>query len=100
MNTLPELQDYLRAKAIERGFSKDPKDQLLFLAEEVGELAKAVRGHINLGFSDTTTRADVQEEIADVQIVLTILANMLDVDIAEAVRSKEAKNEHRQWTKR
>lgn len=39
---------------------------MLMLTEEVGELAKAVRQHIGMGFSETTSTSEAAEELADV----------------------------------
>ena len=67
------------------------------LMEEVDELAKATRKIAGLKFTDTTLQTDVKEELADVQIVLLGLASMLEVDMDEAVRAKEAKNRKHTW---
>jgi NTP pyrophosphatase (non-canonical NTP hydrolase) len=55
-----------------------PKTFLWFI-EEVGELATALHG---------TDRANLEEEFADVVAWLCTLANINDVDLAEAVRKK------------
>src|SRR5882762_7174790 len=55
-----------------------PKTFLWFI-EEVGELATALHG---------TDRANLEEELADVIAWLCTLANINDVDLAEAVMKK------------
>jgi len=97
--TLRELQERVWELNKERGFNlTDPDKKLVILMEEVGELAKAVRKQVGLGFSDTTQTRDVAEELADVQIVLLGLARMLDVDMADVVEQKIAENEKRTWS--
>jgi NTP pyrophosphatase (non-canonical NTP hydrolase) len=83
---------------IEPKFDKDdPSKKLVLLMEEVGELARALRGRIGLKFSDTTRKTDLVEELADVQIVLLGLASLLEVDMDDAMVAKEAKNRNRIW---
>jgi len=97
-DSLKELQDYIWQMNIERGFSQEaPSEKLLMVMEEVGELAKAIRQHIGMKFSDTTKKAELEEELADVQILLLGLASLTQVDMFEAVRAKEAKNNLRIW---
>lgn len=96
--SLRELQEYIWQMNIERGFNtEDASKKLVMLMEEVGELARAIRKTAGLKFSDTTSTADVKEELADVQIVLLGLASMLDVDMSDAVAGKEEKNRQRTW---
>ena len=83
---------------IDRGFStEDPSKKLVMLMEEVGELAKAVRKIAGMKFTDTTKQTDVEEELADVQIVLLGLASMLKIEMFDAVVAKEQKNRKRSW---
>lgn len=71
---------------------------MLMLTEEVGELAKAVRQHIGMGFSATTSKNETADELADVLIITLGLASTLDMDIFEALEKKEAKNAKRKWS--
>lgn len=96
-DSLKTVQDYVRRMHRERGFTADPNKELLMLTEEVGELAKAVRKEAGLKFSETTRRTDTAEEVADVFIVLLALASIMDIDVYEAFRAKEAKNQKRTW---
>lgn len=96
--TLKELQEYIWRMNAERGFNLvDPSKKLVMLMEEVGELAKAVRKAAGLKFTDTTKQTDLEEELADVQIVLLGLASMLEMDMTTAVAKKEEKNRKRNW---
>ena len=83
---------------IERRFEReDASKKLVLLMEEVGELAKAIRKHIGMKFTDTTKQQELREELADVQIVLLGLASLLGEDMYSAVIDKEGKNRKRQW---
>jgi len=96
--TLRQLQDYVWQMNQDRGFNLEDADKkMLMLTEEVGELAKAIRKHVGLKFDDSTATKDIDEELADVMIVLLGLASLLDRDITRAVSDKEAKNDKRQW---
>lgn len=82
----------------ERGFNlTDPSKKLVMLMEEVGELAKATRKVAGLKFTETTAQTNIREELADVQIVLLGLASMLEIDMYDAVKEKEVKNQARTW---
>jgi NTP pyrophosphatase (non-canonical NTP hydrolase) len=97
-DSLVKLQDYIWEMNKQRGFNLvDPSKKLVMLMEEVGELAKATRKIAGLKFTDTTMQTDVREELADVQIVLLGLASMLEIDMLQSVREKEAKNRERHW---
>lgn len=65
--------------------------------EEMGELAKAVRKEAGMKFSETTRRTELEEELADVQIVLLDIASKLGVNMRAAVAAKEMKNSQRTW---
>ena len=83
---------------IERGFdNEDASKKLVMLMEEIGELAKAVRKHVGMKFTDTTRQQEIREELADVQIVLLGLATVLKEDMFSAVIEKEKKNRTRKW---
>jgi NTP pyrophosphatase (non-canonical NTP hydrolase) len=97
-DSLKELQKYIWQMNIDRGFdTEDPSKKLVMLTEEVGELAKAVRKIAGLKFTDTTRRTELEEELADVQIVLLGLASLLNVEMFDAVVAKERKNRKRDW---
>lgn len=94
-DSLAELQEYVWQINIERGFNtKDASKKMVMLMEEVGELAKAVRKHVGLKFTDTTQQQNIKEELADIQIVLLSLASMLGEDMFEAVIDKEKKKQN------
>lgn len=104
MKTLPnkaslrDLQSYISAIEIERGFDRQTMlEKCLLLGEELGELFKAVRYQSAMGIDVTCQRPDVAEEIADVMIFLVSIANRCGVDMQEAVLAKEQKNKTRTW---
>jgi len=98
-DSLKKLQGHVWQMNHERGFNiEDPSKKLVMLMEEVGELAKAVRKTAGLKFTETTRTAELEEEIADVQIILLGLASMLDIDMFNAVSKKEEQNEKRTWS--
>ncbi len=97
-DSLSELQNYVQSMNIERGFNtEDPSKKLVLLVEEIGELARAIRKVAGIKFTETTHTANLKEELGDVQIVLLGLANILKIDMLEAVRDKELKNSKRTW---
>jgi NTP pyrophosphatase (non-canonical NTP hydrolase) len=94
---LSALQDYYRRVALARGYDREEaRDCMLLLTEEMGELAHAVRKRLQLirhdGYAEETA---VSNEIADVQLYLVHLANVLGVDLALAVADKERRNAER-----
>lgn len=97
-DSLNELQKYIWQMNIDRGFNTESaSDKLVMLMEEVGELAKAIREIAGMKFSGSTKRTKLEEELADVQIVLLGLASMLEVEMFDAVVAKEQKNSKRNW---
>src|SRR4051812_48369464 len=64
----------------ERGWPKT----FAYFIEEVGELATALTGDA----ADRTVRANLEEEFADVIAWLCTLANITDVNLADAIAKK------------
>ena len=95
--TLQDFQAYVAAMMRERGFSDDVPHRFMMLLEECGELARAARTRTGGKFAADTHTAELQEEAADVFIILLGLCNMLDVDLEQAFRAKEEKNKTRVW---
>lgn len=98
--TLADLQAYVAAAVKERGFSDKPADapkRFMLLLEECGEFARAARKHAGMKFAADTHTAELDDEAADVLIVLLGLCNMLGIDLEHAVRTKEEKNKQRTW---
>lgn len=97
--TLKDLQKYVAAMEIERGFDSNTVTQkCLMLGEEVGELFKSVReSHAGLPFATKGYKADPSGELADILILISTIANRLDIDLETAFRDKEAHNAKRTW---
>lgn len=72
-----EFQELIRELYFERDSKRGIEKTMLWLIEEVGELAEAVRKKSNIG-----------EEIADVFAWLVSLANLCDIDVEEEVLRK------------
>ncbi|MHB8688970.1 MAG: MazG nucleotide pyrophosphohydrolase domain-containing protein [Candidatus Dormibacteraceae bacterium] len=93
---LRALQVYYAAIAERRGYANESaQDTMLLLTEELGELARAVRKNVGLVREGGYGHEDVGEEIADVQLYLVHLANILGADIAKSVTDKERINDQR-----
>jgi NTP pyrophosphatase (non-canonical NTP hydrolase) len=89
---LRDLQGYYQRVAIERGFDgESAQDTILLFMEELGELARAIRKSVGLARA-AATNVDPAGELADVQLYVLHLANVLEVDLARAVRTKEQLN--------
>jgi dCTP diphosphatase len=98
---LGELRQLMRRFSAERDWGQfhDPKSVLLALAGEVGELAELFQW---LPAADARRLAQAEplrtragEEMADVLLYLVLLADVLDIDLADAARRKLAAAELR-----
>ena len=100
-STLNELQEYIRSVIRIRGFEKQEIEKtMLLLLEETGELAKAIRkDYTNMGIdsSKLSHYTNIENEIADVFIVLTCVCNKLNINLF--VYKKEKENVTRKWDK-
>ncbi len=97
--TLKKLQQYVRNLEKERGFDHEKVLQkCLMLGEEVGELFKAIRREQKVAKTDENSeRFEVANEMADILIVLSTIANRLEIDLEEAFWEKERENKRRKW---
>jgi NTP pyrophosphatase (non-canonical NTP hydrolase) len=90
---LKAFQEYYRRAAIQRGYSKEgPKECLLLMVEEVGELARALRKREKLVRHGSYHGENESHELADVFLYVIHMANVLDIDLAHVVRDKETLN--------
>ena len=95
------LQQYIHDMVVRRGFAKEtPRDVLLLMVEEVGELAKAVRKYLGLKSDEERKKRypKLEGELADVFIYLLDLANLLEISLFHALHEKEQENEKRSWS--
>ena len=96
--TLKDIQKYVSDMMEERGFSDETALQLcLLLGEEIGELFKAVRKSENIKSDGNSNFTSIEEEIADILIYLSAIANRYDIDLEKAFRNKEELNKKREW---
>lgn len=93
---LDVLQSYYARAAEDRGYEREsPQDTMLLLTEEIGELARAVRKRVGLTRAGGYGEENASEELADVQLYVLHLANVLGVELATAVAEKERRNAER-----
>lgn len=91
---IAELTAAIREFSRERDWEQfqDPKSLVLALVGEVGELAELFQWvpaeEAASSVDDPSRRERVAEELADVQLYLVRLADVLGIDLAEAARSK------------
>ena len=96
-----EIQEYIEKVIKLRGFdTQRVQDKMLLLIEETGELAKAIRKTLpeaSVDYNKIENYTDIEEEIADVFIVLVSICNKLNINLYEAFKNKEEKNVERKW---
>lgn len=96
--TLTDIQAYIDAKVNERGLKAGTQEYFLCLVEEVGELAKALRPLHGIKLAGDARDQNIAHEAADVAWLLICVCNSLGINLEEAIRSKEEKNEKRVWS--
>jgi NTP pyrophosphatase (non-canonical NTP hydrolase) len=96
--TLADLQAFVEAHCKERGWNQRTAiEKMLFLTEEVGEVAKAVRlqhGIAGIKPDDTT---NLSEELVDVFNFLLDIATEYGIDFETAFRAKWQQTATRVW---
>lgn len=97
--TLADIQKYVSAMEVERGFNKElVAGKCILLGEEIGELFKAIRKFDKVTKTDSNSKfTTIEEEIADILIVLCAIANRYNIKIEKALREKEEINKKREW---
>lgn len=86
--TIAQFQALIRERYYETDRRRGAAATWLWLTEEFGELASAV-GNAVKGEPDP---ANLREEFADVLAWLATIANVLDVDLEEAITEKYLKD--------
>jgi len=90
---LAAFQYYYRRVALQRGFKHEgPKDCLLLMVEEVGELAREIRRRERLVRHGPPSESSESKELADIFLYVVHMANVLDVDLSKVVQEKELIN--------
>ena len=110
MIDLPEgasMKDYQRyiheLEAMHGWLMLDLVHNCFLMGEEVGEVFKAVRRYNKLfdegkSMPPEEARAHVGEELVDVFNYLLAIANRVGVDLEQAFREKNARNQQRTWS--
>lgn len=96
---LSKIQEYIESVAPERGIDKvSLPNEVLMLAEEVGEVCKAVRQFVKTSPNDKHSKQRaLADEIADVFIVLLNICIKSNIDLYDAFINKELINRTRKW---
>jgi NTP pyrophosphatase (non-canonical NTP hydrolase) len=96
--TLKDIQDYVRQLELERGFSEESTIQkCLLLGEEIGELFKAIRKSEKMKIDANSSVGNIGEELGDILVYLSAIANRYEINLEKAFRDKEEKNKQRKW---
>lgn len=77
--SIADFQGLIHRMYFEKDARRGPEATFLWLMEEVGELAAAVR---------SGTKEELRGEFADVLAWLTTIANILEIDLTEAIQEK------------
>jgi NTP pyrophosphatase (non-canonical NTP hydrolase) len=70
---------------------------MLFMTEEVGEVAKAIRKELGFDGNKPENIDHLAEELVDVLNYVLDIANNYNVDLESAFRAKWIKNSTRTW---
>ena len=97
MADLQELQELVSKTRQERGFTMDPLKIFILLNEEIGEVAAELKRTWSPNY-DAFSRADLEDELADVLVCLLALANQFEIDLEEVLLKKLVdKDSQRKW---
>jgi NTP pyrophosphatase (non-canonical NTP hydrolase) len=97
-SNLKAIQEYVKELEVERGFEHQTViEKCLLLGEEVGELFKAIRKSEKIKIDNNSQQHEVANELADILIYISAIANRYDIDLEKAFREKEKINEKRIW---
>ena len=77
--SIADLQRHIRQMYYEKDAARGTDGTFMWLMEEIGELASALRGH---------DRENLAEEFADVIAWLATIANVADIDLNAALQAK------------
>ena len=87
MSELAQLQKAIAETRAKRGFVTDPLKIHLMLTEEIGEIAAELKPLWSKNYGDFNP-ARLQEEIADVFVLLSALATRFNIDLETAITQK------------
>lgn len=98
---LDSIKQKIKDFNLERDWDKyhNPKDLLIALVSEVGELAECYRwlnaDELSRIHADPAKKKQIEEEIADIMMYLITLSYKTNIDIFKAVEQKLEKNKQR-----
>jgi NTP pyrophosphatase (non-canonical NTP hydrolase) len=99
--TVQALKDGIRRFAAVRGWEPyhTPKNLVLALASEVGELCEIVRWQTPeesvRAAGDPASREAIADELADIANIVFLLSSHTGIDLADAIEAKTRKNERK-----
>ncbi len=98
--SLLEYQQFIRDICKQRGWdNRSALEKMLFLTEEVGELAKEVRKQAGVyGYKKPESNHEIAAELVDVLNYVIDLANMYNVNLEQAFQEKWQHNASRTWS--
>lgn len=85
---ISEFQDLMKALYFERDKDRGFSKIFLWIIEEVGELAEALRKYQESNIDKKEFKKNIEMELADVIAWLTSLANVLEIDIESVLFEK------------
>jgi NTP pyrophosphatase (non-canonical NTP hydrolase) len=86
--TLHEFQSLIRRMYHDKDEARGVEGTFMWLSEEFGELAAALRNHVHGDARGEQTKEELALEFADVLAWLATIANVVDIDLEEAVARK------------
>lgn len=89
--TVKYLQNYIKQKDYHTDLLKD---YFLKLAEEVGELSRAMRKGLKAP-NNEDIKGTIDEELWDVIYYAIAIANLYDIDLEEVIKTKEEMNQRK-----
>lgn len=89
--TISKLQEYIKEQDYKPEFKQG---YFLKLAEEVGELSRAMRKNTTPA-TESTLKGTIEEEIYDVIYYALALANCYDIDVEKWIYIKEKLNDEK-----
>lgn len=97
--TVADMQKFVAARCKERGWDERTDiERLMFLTEEMGEVAKEVRRISGkYGYKHPGTTEHLGEELVDVLNFVLDIANSNNIDLEQAFRAKWHAVSTRSW---
>lgn len=85
--TVREFQALIRSMYHDKDAARGVEGTFMWLTEEIGELATALRTHAS-GEATAETKRELAHEFADVLAWLATIANVVEVDLEAALAEK------------